>query len=563
MMRMKLGRNEQCHCGSGKKFKKCHGAPVNGERRPSMFIPSREDHSSAPPSSYLSTGMKLLRERQVLFSEGVVTSEIMFQHGLALQSRLGLLLSDHSPIFWLLIQRSRQLRYIGRPEANQELLIRWQLATLFWIYGDHSKADFTITESGAFRTVRDRNAEERFYGEISALADEIVNVPSAFRRLSKGAEFSLGSDGSLLTRLPEALERAAGLYDKRRSQSGSHLEEKGLAIPTPRSRGTWSIAARFNPDGSFEQEEGLFVRFYEENSLGGVSYSVGGFDGFDEPNFMRSALNLSGWSAYIGCFANELQQKWSLSLSELYQSIGVLDAIVLENLRGQAGVNAHTLGLVVFSNEEFRRSIESRFAASFGNRASDIFARFCKLFEYDPEDLKDFDFFASHSSAVVLPVGDKVFLDVSQISAKIEQILANLPIDERMQHEKGAAFERVVSDFIRKCAINGVSFPIADSQELFYKGANVPFAEADVYVAKGDTLFLIDCKACGVSRRYLKGEALDVRRRWHKVLTWLAESDARAAKVALHPTGANYAIAVPAFDAGQRGHSSAAWTAPY
>jgi hypothetical protein len=257
---------------------------------------------------------------------------------------------------------------------------------------------------------------------------------------------------------------------------------------------------------------------------------------------MRSALNLSGWSAYIGCFANELQQKWSLSLSELYQSIGVLDAIVLENLRGQAGVNAHTLGLVVFSNEEFRRSIESRFAASFGNRASDIFARFCKLFEYDPEDLKDFDFFASHSSAVVLPVGDKVFLDVSQISAKIEQILANLPIDERMQHEKGAAFERVVSDFIRKCAINGVSFPIADSQELFYKGANVPFAEADVYVAKGDTLFLIDCKACGVSRRYLKGEALDVRRRWHKVLTWLAESDARAAKVALHPTGANYAI---------------------
>lgn len=23
----KLGRNDPCHCGSGRKFKKCHGAP--------------------------------------------------------------------------------------------------------------------------------------------------------------------------------------------------------------------------------------------------------------------------------------------------------------------------------------------------------------------------------------------------------------------------------------------------------------------------------------------------------------------------------------------------------
>jgi len=24
----KLGRNDPCHCGSGKKYKKCHGRPV-------------------------------------------------------------------------------------------------------------------------------------------------------------------------------------------------------------------------------------------------------------------------------------------------------------------------------------------------------------------------------------------------------------------------------------------------------------------------------------------------------------------------------------------------------
>jgi preprotein translocase subunit SecA len=25
----KLGRNDPCHCGSGRKFKKCHGAPAS------------------------------------------------------------------------------------------------------------------------------------------------------------------------------------------------------------------------------------------------------------------------------------------------------------------------------------------------------------------------------------------------------------------------------------------------------------------------------------------------------------------------------------------------------
>jgi hypothetical protein len=28
---VEVGRNDPCHCGSGKKFKRCHGAPVNDD----------------------------------------------------------------------------------------------------------------------------------------------------------------------------------------------------------------------------------------------------------------------------------------------------------------------------------------------------------------------------------------------------------------------------------------------------------------------------------------------------------------------------------------------------
>lgn len=95
---------------------------------------------------------------------------------------------------------------------------------------------------------------------------------------------------------------------------------------------------------------------------------------------------------------------------------------------------------------------------------------------------------------------------------------------------------------MRKRLGDAVSFPIPDSQELFANDSSVPFAEADVYVAKGEFLFLVDCKACGVSERYLKGNALHARRPWSKIREWLNESDMRALRIANEPAGANYPL---------------------
>lgn len=34
----KPGRNDLCHCGSGKKFKRCHGVGTDGQRRSTMLM---------------------------------------------------------------------------------------------------------------------------------------------------------------------------------------------------------------------------------------------------------------------------------------------------------------------------------------------------------------------------------------------------------------------------------------------------------------------------------------------------------------------------------------------
>ena len=144
------------------------------------------DPGSNAPVGYLRIRRELLVERQTLFGETIVTPELMFEHGLSLQRRIAELLKDHSPVFWLLLLRKRPIQLSNSPHL--QVLIRWQLSTLFWLYGDQRKEDYLVSTAGELQILKDPEAAERL-DEVLAFANEIVNVPSAFRRLSRGRPF--------------------------------------------------------------------------------------------------------------------------------------------------------------------------------------------------------------------------------------------------------------------------------------------------------------------------------------------------------------------------------------
>ncbi len=542
---MKIGRNDPCPCGSGKRYKKCHGCTVVSQVRINAQAAARSQHFV--PRAYVEARENLSRERHTLFGTELVSADQMFEHGKAIQARLAGLLKDHSPIYWLAIQRIEPLSFVDHPNSPHELLIRWHLSSMFWIYGDHRRIDYRVTSSGEITVERDKEAESRFEGEIKALACEIVNVPNAYRRLSKGASFQLAPDGALITRLREDLEDAAKMYDRRRSNCGEPLDEKGLGIPIEKSCGTWIAGCTFLKDGSLQDTCGLPLRFYEENSIGFPGYSVGGFNGIEKPNFMRSAWDLSGWLGYIQCFAPELKTKHGLDVEDFAACLRALNTLVRMNLEGQMGLTAHELGLLPLSPNNFEDRMLSSLEGSCGTgRALEVLRKFSTLLEHEPLTADDYDFFAWHSAGVLLKHRDWVFVDVSQISHKVVQVLMRLNIVEGIQddkeNDKGPAFERVVSACIRKRLGDAVSFPISDSQALFANNSFVPFAEADVYVAKGEFLFLVECKACSASERYLKGDARSTRSRWNKIREWLKKSDERAQRIANEPAGANYSL---------------------
>jgi hypothetical protein len=161
---------------------------------------------------------------------------------------------------------------------------------------------------------------------------------------------------------------------------------------------------------------------------------------------------------------------------------------------------------------------------------------------YDRTGLEAYNFFTPVVSGVISVFGDDtILLDVSQIHRKLLDTLLNLQFDAEMRTLKGSTFEGIVSSEVRQHC-KAVTFPIPDSLDLIKIGEIGPFAEADLYIAKGKFLFVVDCKAHCINNRYLKGEAEVVERRWRKVKEWLIKSDARAKMIAQNPVGGNYQI---------------------
>src|SRR5260370_2648199 len=62
----KIGRNDLCPCGNGKKYKKCHGASPTSQTRsqPVPRFPVRLHPTNTVPPEVLAKGMSIIREQQ-------------------------------------------------------------------------------------------------------------------------------------------------------------------------------------------------------------------------------------------------------------------------------------------------------------------------------------------------------------------------------------------------------------------------------------------------------------------------------------------------------------------
>lgn len=551
----KTGRNDPCPCGSGRKFKKCHGGGYQEVRHPSKLRTSEANHKqlrllSEASTRYAKKCREIHQERLSLFStREACTLEALERHEQWIRAQIAEIIRIHSPVFWLYLQRTDRLASTRVKECRKPYwsYVKTRLETMFWKYGDSAATDVRLTASGEIRAKVQAEDVCLYAGELSALACECVNLPIAYRRVAKGASLEIGGDGHFVANLPERLDAAGVKYDRRRNNAGRYqLEEKGIAVATPPYRGSWGAAFEHEEVGIIASKWPLL--FYDENTEpeGTIEYSTGGFGGFEDPRFMRVSWNLNEWEERFERFSEALSTQTGMTLAEFKAGFLSLNDLLLAHLDGAGGISCHQLGLLAVPEvvllEELSRFFLEHLPPPSMSRVETILRRFIAFLECDHAALESYDLFSPPVSCVLSRVGDdSILLDVSQIHHKLQDMMFSLRFDRKMGNSKGAIFEAIVGSEIRKHC-ESVSFPIPDSQDLFKANDIGPFAEMDLYIAKGNLLFLVECKARCVDNHYLKGEPKAVQDRWGKVKSWLARIDKQAQLIAQNPVGANYRI---------------------
>jgi len=418
---------------------------------------------------------------------------------------------------------------------------------MFWKYGDPAVSEVKLAASGKISAKVESEDYCLYAGELAALSCECVNLPTVYRRLAKGASLEVGKDGHFVVNLPAHLNAAGMKYDRRRSSAGCYqLQEKGLAVPTIPCLGSW--AAAFGDPALGITASKWPLLFYEENTEpeGSIEYSTGGFGGFQDPRFMRVSWDLSEWEARLECFSEAISIQTGMTLPELKAGFLSVNDLLLAHLDGEGGVSCHQLGLLAVPKAVLLNELSGAFLKHLPSlpvkRVETALWHFIAFLECDRAALESYDLFSPPvPCALSLLENDIFLLDVSQIHQKLQGMMLNLQFDAKMRTSKGATFEMIVGAEVRRHC-ESISFPIPDSHDLLKFGQRARFAEADLYIAKGNLLFIVDCKAYCIDNRYLKGEPQVVQNRWKKIKKWLAESDARARLIAQNPVGANYKI---------------------
>ena len=74
----KIGRNDPCSCGSGKKYKKCHGEISTIERHQQMFYQLRAEHEAKEQQ----------RQKQQGLGRPIISAEVNGVRFVAIKNRL-------------------------------------------------------------------------------------------------------------------------------------------------------------------------------------------------------------------------------------------------------------------------------------------------------------------------------------------------------------------------------------------------------------------------------------------------------------------------------------------
>jgi hypothetical protein len=538
-----IGRNDPCPCGSGKKHKKCClGKPpfvvdFGSKRISEIAIQNARETSVAAFA---------MRDRMAAARKSIITPPFDAPDQAAsalknylgwLEGELGKLLATHSSLFWLLLDRRLPFG-LDNPSTNVHVINYLTRkhevkTTAFLKYSSNDLKDVTWNIDGT--VVPDVKTQDvvTVWGDVSEILNEVLALDSAYRRVGKGATIDL-QEPYIEARLDQAMDECCEIYDRRRAAYSVSLSPIGTLASFQGEAA--EISSEFRAD---RRSTMVFLQNFEGREEYQLTSPKTGR--IRHPNFLPRTLSLEALEL-LAPFESRLIEVTGLTVRQLRLCFVALKQFVLDHWEGEYTFVQR--GLFISESGLLEPALATLLTALFqlegepanSNLVSNAFVKLLSTGSKLGRQL------LSHGAFGCLHrFRDQDFFDLTLHPLVLNSILMEIQLDGEMRVIKGSHFEEEVSSRLL-ADVPKASYPMQPGLNLKRKGEHDPYAECDVYLAVGNLLFVVDCKAYSYTLAYFGGERKAVESRSSVVQGWLAQSDNRARKIAITPIGANYEI---------------------
>lgn len=557
---MKLGRNDPCHCGSGRKYKRCH---LDEDKRRERESPEGAQtlaidtvaaffgevvHRTPDFAARVMAPADAVREKLLARIgdglEGREAAEALEEYLVELEAAMVPLAASHGRIFWLHASRRLPLNPIGDATPWSVLLYRriLTLALLKYAAPEEGGPIFQDVESGAGRKTQvPANLTPQDVIDLHTLeylAYEYNAAAAAFRRVGKGATLSIEHDdfrAEADPALEELLENVDSRVAKYGELTGAYGAVGDMELPSEPEEAPFFLLV---PQLNVEQRgpEPL-------EALAGIRFP-------GPTNFVPAPLVLDGYRAVLTKFEKEVVELVGVEPDALLATIWALGVHLMRGLKQGplASAQIFRTGYLIYSeprHEELVAMVASYLESwwrEVRNEPLDLDAlelarATLAALTYSPDDFLKISLWDRLPFKLVTIDEGIVIIDYAALPLVISGLFRTIGfLEGDSANVKAAAFE---DELVRRAADAELNIWEANRTLIPPDGRK---RQIDAGIVADDTLYVVEAKAFAQNPRVDRGDFAALKGRRETLESYLNQARTLAQVLRDSPEGRNYEV---------------------
>lgn len=559
---MSLGRNQPCHCGSGKKYKHCHldsDQELASKRRlvqahglVDVITSKLAELALADPVAFDAERHREAREVRASFLKiigsglaGKSAADALAQQLEAIEQGMQATLSARPAELWFIVSRRLPPAPIGGCSPWTVELYRRILTLAILKHGDHqADVEFDTIELPIGVSQVPVGIDDVVLREIASLevlAWEYAMTASAYRRVGKGASLvCVNSKATFDTPAASEFDRLIASFDKRRNphrRRADTADHGSEDTKVPLEQAVYTIAGvalNVHAESAAQLQENIGVPLP------------------DKPTYLPATFSLADGLDAIKPFAAAFQIAYGVSPEVAVGTVWSLGSRLMETENGALPLwirQALTTGYQLVRPTEIDRVL-GRLSAMYKAwrehagglmlseaDAKDELAKGVEALTYSDGDYPAISLWDRLPFKCLVPFGDRLYVDYAAVTDVLAGFHRSVgAVQGKAGNVKGKRFE---DDVLRRGNAAGLQPWLARCKLV---ADDETTREIDCSFVVNETLWVLECKAHHQDIRIDRGDHAKLRSQREKLTKDLKQGRTLVEFLREHPKGTNYSV---------------------